>query len=411
MRGTRPVIYKPGTSMVAQAIRELRRHAVRSTLTAGGIAIGVIALVLLGALSEKTSRLVQGGRDFGAGQITVSGAGANAATGMSRGALVSGEQLDAVRAVPGVAEVAPIVMFPLTESPALPFSLAPLAFGVDEELLARNRRAAAPRVRAGRLVPAAGSDEVVIGSQVAKRFDADVGSTIRVRGRDFRVVGVLEQTLTGPDSFVMMPFATAERLLLDSEPVLRRLTMVPGSQVLPIATAAAVFWKDGEDPEQVADRIRDQVQGLSVVSPKQAEAQIDRALAFLRGIINGGAIVALVVASLAVANTTFTAMVERRREIGLWRVVGATRRQLVSRLVLEAVLLAVAGSTIGLVAGLLATDSLNALTERLGSPVFLITARLVGAAALLPPMMAALAALPPVWRATRRPPTEAVRYA
>jgi putative ABC transport system permease protein len=330
---------------------------------------------------------------------------------MSRGALVSGEQLDAVRAVPGVAEVAPIVMFPLTESPALPFSLAPLAFGVDEGLLARNRRAPPPHVRAGRLVPTPGSDEVVIGSQVAKRFDAGVGSTIRVRGRDFRVVGVLEQTLTGPDSFVMMPFATAERLLLDSEPVLRRLTMVPGSQVLPIATAAAVFWKDGEDPEQLADRIRAQVQGLSVVSPKQAEAQIDRALAFLRGIINGGAIVALVVASLAVANTTFTSMVERRREIGLWRVVGATRRQLVSRLVLEAVLLAVAGSTLGLVAGLLATDGLNALTERLGSPVFLITARLVGAAALLPPMMAALAALPPVWRATRRPPTEAVRYA
>ena len=290
-------------------------------------------------------------------------------------------------------------------------SLAPLAFGVDEELLARNRRAPPPHVRAGRLVPTPASDEVVIGSQVAKRFGAGVGSTIRVRGRDFRVVGVLEQTLTGPDSFVMMPFATAERLLLDSEPVLRRLTMVPGSQVLPIATAAAVFWKDGEDPEQLADRIRAQVQGLSVVSPKQAEAQIDRALAFLRGIINGGAIVALVVASLAVANTTFTSMVERRREIGLWRVVGATRRQLVSRLVLEAVLLAVAGSTLGLVAGLLATDGLNALTERLGSPVFLITARLVGAAALLPPMMAALAALPPVWRATRRPPTEAVRYA
>src|SRR5262249_61825802 len=102
--------------------------------------------------------------------------------------------------------------------------------------------------------------------------------------------------------------------------------------VLPIATAAAVFWQDGEDPEQVADRIRAQVQGLSVVSPKQAEAQIDRSLAFLRGIINGGAIVALVVASLAVANTTFTALVQPRREIGLWRVVGATRPQLVCRL-------------------------------------------------------------------------------
>jgi putative ABC transport system permease protein len=397
--------------MVAQAIRELRRHAARTALTAGGIAIGVMALVLLGALSEKTSRLVQGGRDFGAGQITVSGAGANAATGMSRGALVSGEQLSAVRAVPGVAEVAPIVMFPLTESPSLPFSLAPLAFGVDEELLARNRRAPAPRVRAGRPVPAPESDEVVIGSQVAKRFNADVGSTIRVRGRDFHVVGILEQTLTGPDSFVMMPFATAERLLLDSEPVLRRLTMVPGSQVLPIATAAAVFWRDGEDPEQLANRIREQVPGLSVASPAETEAQLDRALAFLRGVIDGGAIVALVVASLAVANTMFTAMVERRREIGLWRVVGATRRQLVGRLVFEAALLGLCGSVLGLIAGLLATDGLNAFTERLGSPVFLITARLVVTAALLPPLMAVLAALPPVWRATRRPPTEAVRYA
>ena len=67
--------------MVAQAIRELRRHAARTALTAAGIAIGVTALVLLGALSEKTSRLVEGGRDFGAGQITVSGAGGDAATG------------------------------------------------------------------------------------------------------------------------------------------------------------------------------------------------------------------------------------------------------------------------------------------------------------------------------------------
>src|SRR5262245_27984422 len=178
--------------MLAQAMRELRRHVIRSALTAAGIAIGVGALVLLGALSEKTSRLVEGGRDFGAGQITLSGAGGDVGTGMARGALVSGEQLAAVRAVSGVAGVAPIVLFPLTDSPALPFTLAPLAFGVDIELMARNRRSPPPRVHTGRLMPHPGSDEVVLGSQVAKRFGADVGSTIKVRGRDFQVVGVLE---------------------------------------------------------------------------------------------------------------------------------------------------------------------------------------------------------------------------
>src|SRR5262245_9044212 len=397
--------------MLAQVVREFRRHAVRSLLTMLGIAIGVTALVLLGALSEKTSRLVEGGRDFGAGQITVSGTGGDVGTGMTRGALVSAEQLAALRNVTGVADVAPIVMFPVGDGPALPFTLGPLAFGVNVELLALNRRVPPPQVHAGRAVPRPGSTEVVLGQQVAKRFGADVGSTIRVRGEDFQVIGVLEPTLTGPDSFIMMPFETAERLLLDSEPVLRRLAVVPGSRVLPIATAAAVFWRDGEDPEAVAQRIRDQVPGLSVVSPAQAEVQLNRTLGFLRGIINGGGLVALLVASLAVANTTVTAMVERRREIGLWRVVGATRRQLLGRLVLEAVLLGFGGSVVGLCAGALATHGLNRVTERLGSPVFLLTGRLLVAALLLPPTLAALAALLPVWRATRRPPTEAIRYA
>ena len=58
-----------------EVLRELRRRRVRSALTATGIAIGVAALVLLGALAEKMDRLVSGGRDFATGQITVSGAG------------------------------------------------------------------------------------------------------------------------------------------------------------------------------------------------------------------------------------------------------------------------------------------------------------------------------------------------
>src|SRR5207302_920215 len=83
-------------------------------------------------------------------------------------------------------------------------------------------------VAAGRLAAEPGSDEVVLGSQVARVYRAAVGDPITLRGRLFRVVGVLEPTLTGPDSFVFMSFPSAERLLIDSEPLLRRLVMVPG---------------------------------------------------------------------------------------------------------------------------------------------------------------------------------------
>ncbi len=397
---------------LAEVLRDVGRRRVRSALTAGGIAIGVTALILLGSLSEKLTRLVEGGRDFAAGQITVSGAGTGAVSGMMRGGLLSAEQLAGLREVPGVSLTAPVVMFPVGDTPAaLPFTLAPLVFGVDVQALLLNRRSPPPRVRSGRLVPETGSNEVVLGSQVARYFHADTGSTITVRGQGFVVAGVLEPTLTGPDSFVFMPFATAERLLIDSEPVLRRLVMVPGAKLLPIATAAAVFWEPGEDPEVVAGRIRTRLENVSVVSPADASAQLDRALTFLNGVIVGSGLVALLVASLAVTNTMFTAVVERRREIGLRRVVGTTRRQVIGQFLLEAVTLGVLGSVLGLLAGAGTVRGLNALTARLGAEVFLLTPRLALAAATLPALLAALAGLWPAWRAARLAPTEAIRWA
>jgi putative ABC transport system permease protein len=407
------LVYKPpAMRALPETLRDVRRRLVRSALTAGGIAIGVTALILLGALAEKLGRLVEGGRDFATGQITVSGAGTGAVSGMMRGGLLSGDQLAELGTIPGVTEVAPIVVFPLGDSPAaLPFTLAPLVFGVDVRALLLNRRSAPPQVHAGRLTPEPGSDEVVLGSQVARRFHAEPGTTITVREKTFTVVGVLEPTLTGPDSFVFMPFATAERLLIDSEPLLRRLVLTPGAKVLPIATAAAVFWAPDTDPDTVATRIRERLSNVSVVSPGDAASQLDRALTVLNSLIVGSALVALLVASLAVTNTMFTAVVERRREIGLRRVVGATRSQVVHQLVLEATVLGLIGSALGIAIGVLTVHGLNVLTERMGAPIFLVTTRLVLAAAVFPPGLAALAGLWPAWRAARLAPTEAIRFA
>src|SRR3989442_2924268 len=175
-----------------------------------------------------------------------------------------------------------------------------------------------------------------------------------------------------------MPFATAESLLVESEPLVRRLAMVPGSTLLPIATAAAVFWADGEDPEAVAARIRERVDHLSVVSPADAAKQLDRSLVVLNSVIVGSALVALVVASLAVTNTMFTAVVERRREIGLRRVVGATPREVGGCLVAQAAGLRLARSLLGLVARTPAGARLEAGAGRPRGAPFPLTPRLPG---------------------------------
>ena len=395
---------------LAEAFRNMRRRPLRSALTASGVAIGVAALVLLGGLSEKFSHLVAGGRDFATGQITVTGEGTGGLMGLARGALLGHEQLNSLAEVPGVRLAAPLVMFPVADSPStLPLTLAPMVFGIDPEALHLNRHSLAPGANHGALLPRA-PDEVTVGSQVARFYNVTTGDTLEIRKKAFKVVGVLEPTLTGPDSFVFMPFPSAQSLLLESDPVLRRLAMVPGAKILPIATAAAVHWNDGEDPEVVSARIREQVRDVTVMSPAEAGQQVSQAMTVTNSVILGSALVALIVASLAVANTMFTAVVERRREIGLRRVVGATRRQVVRQLVLEATFIGLLGSLGGLVAGAAAAEALNNVTERLGASVFLVTPRLVVLGALIPSALAALAGLWPAWRAARMPPTDAVRY-
>ena len=395
------------------ALRELGRRRLRSGLTAAGIAVGVAALVLLGGLAERLIHLVVGGRDFALGQISVSGAGTGALSGMTRGALVTGEQLAALERVPGVSAVTPIVMFPVSDvSASMPLGLPPLVFGVDAAMLfshGRNQQLPPPPVASGQLTPAPNSDEVVLGSQVAARFRAAVGARITVRSREFTVVGILAPTLTGPDSFVFMPFGTAERLLLDTDPVLRKLALVPGSSMLPIATAAAVFWGN-EDANVVSHRIREQLPQLTVVSPAEAARQIDRALAVLTGVISGAALAALLVAALAVANTMFTAVLERRRAIGLLRAVGATRRQVVAQLLVEAAALGAIGAVGGLIVGATGIALANRLTADAGGSSFLLTARLIAAAIVLPPVLAMVSGWGPARHAARLPPTEALRF-
>jgi len=66
---------------------------------------------------------------------------------------------------------------------------------------------------------------------------------------------------------------------------------------------------------------------------------------------------------------------------------------------------------LGIVGSVVVIQLLNAVTATLGAPIFLLTGRLVIVALALPPCLAAFGGLIPAWRAVRRTPTDAVRFA
>jgi len=192
---------------------------------------------------------------------------------------------------------------------------------------------------------------------------------------------------------VLIGFTAAERYLrFDGHPstiyLRARTSQVAAVQSVLAATA------NPENPSQV-----------DVSQPSAAlTARADAAGAF-NGLFLGLGAVALLVGAVGVANIMIISVLERRSEIGLRRALGATRAQIRTQFLSEAILLALAGGAAGVTAGALAT-AIYAHTKHWA--IVIPTAAWAGgiAAAIA---IGAIAGLLPAIRAARLAPTEALR--
>ena len=130
--------------------------------------------------------------------------------------------------------------------------------------------------------------------------------------------------------------------------------------------------------------------------------------------LGGFALVGLIVSSIGILSIMMVSVVERTREIGLRREIGASRYEVVFEIVAEAGMLAAAGALIGLVAAWFAAKPLAALmsiSSAVAPPESLTRIGLAPAAAsvLISVAIGLLAGLYPAIQAARRPPVDALR--
>lgn len=143
---------------------------------------------------------------------------------------------------------------------------------------------------------------------------------------------------------------------------------------------------------------------VSVSRPSDALAAKRATESTFAGLFLGLAGVALAVGGIGVANTMIVSVLERRREIGLRRAIGATRRDVRRQFLTEAVLLALLGGVVGVLVGVLGTVGYAALR---GWPLVVPLPAVAGGAAGAV-LVGALAGLYPAVRASRLSPTEAL---
>jgi putative ABC transport system permease protein len=385
-------------------LRNLGRRKMRTTLTILGITIGIWALVVFGSMANKIDSLVAGGSDFYADKVTVNAKGG----AMGLGGPMDIGLRDRIEQLPGVSVVVPHVVLLLSDDPSgmtmgTPEVITSATAGADE-----GRETFPFHYASGRAIDAAdnGSDVVVLGSDLARQFDASVGETLVLRGRRFEVVGILEPTLTAPDGDAMVPLSAAQELFVASLPPLIAAGLTPSE----IATGFTVYPTDGTDPEAVADSIDAALPDVATMTGKDFDQQIGSATSILNAILVGIALISLVVGGLSVVNTMAMSIAERTREIGIKRAIGGSRVRIVRELVVEAGLIGFIGGAIGLVLGAVVVILANDSGRSSGTVLFELTTGTAITAVAFSTILGALAGFVPAVHAARLDPVSALRY-
>jgi|GEM_PF-665103 len=172
--------------------------------------------------------------------------------------------------------------------------------------------------------------------------------------------------------------------------------------------------KNAEKVEQEARRL-----GHTAISVSGVLQSLEGTLAALTIMISFLTGIALLVAALGIVNTMLTSVLERTREIGLWKALGATNGQIMTIFLMEASLIGLIGGTLGLLLSFIAMIpgngyALQMISESSSMPVemdvFQLPLWLVFAGPLLATLVAMLAAIVPAWRASRIDPVRALRH-
>jgi putative ABC transport system permease protein len=239
--------------------------------------------------------------------------------------------------------------------------------------------------------PPTGPNDALIDDLYEKSHHVHLGQTIRLLGQDFHVSGIVEH---GKGSRVFLPIQT-----------LGVLNGTPGN--------ASVFYIRLDDPKNeqtVIDEIHHtpgmatyQVQTLAEWMSMMTPAHLPGFNIALNVVIA----IAVIVGFLVIFQSMYTAVMERTREIGILKSLGASKLYIVNLVLREAVLVSIAG----IIVGILATQGIKLLMDvKFPTLSFFLTThwRVYGAVIAL--VGSILGALYPAWKAARKDPIDALAY-
>jgi putative ABC transport system permease protein len=237
-----------------------------------------------------------------------------------------------------------------------------------------------------------GPDALVAGAVSARSLGLTAGGMVTISGHDYVVSGVLEDSGSNDDYLLFVPLAT--------------LQAATGKQGL-VSTVDVRALCTGCPVEKIADGLTAGITGIHASAVRQvAQAELGMWHS-MRSIVLLLASITLLVGLFGVMNAMSAMVLERRKDIGIMRAVGASRRQIVSMFLYEAAALGVLGGVAGYLAGLVLAMVVGPLV--LGGATVIPVLAYIPLAILLAGAISMVAALHPALSAARMKVADAVR--
>lgn len=327
------------------ALSYLRGRPIRSVMTILSIVIGVMIMFGLNGMSPALKDI------FVSNTQSVALSNVDLYVTRKDGSFFREEYRQNVGAVQGVASTAPMIVRAVAlpperyQTPDGGDISTVHVYGIDPDVIDKTFNAVTAggrRLVSGRtFLPGDRGNLVLISEQFAEGLGIGVGDTVELPGAggwtEFNVVGLLDDPgLLLGNQQVFVPIDAAQDLL--NKP--SRINIVMGR------------YAEGVDARALDARIQSMLGRGYELSPLEGGADIWAALLeFMNVIFTMFGLFSLALAGLIMFNTFRTSVVERRRDIGLLRAVGAKRRVVLRVILYEGLMLAIFGTALGILLG------------------------------------------------------------